>query len=234
MMPTIDSTRLKYIADCLYNVNKTARVQLGAETIGVRSPDHATMITIENEKGGNVIDTQPYVTTSEAIGNGLSRFKGTITFAEDGKSHQIGADVTVCHPECKGQDCNGLMPINVVFPYRASISAELLKILAAQDFKDDPVIYIRNDSEGHYIGILDNICVRMKGNIEVSGYTTFAAAFLRKLAKMVKGSVTIDWAALSLMRFTWEAYGLRMSYYIAPRIIEDEKIIKRLDLKVVL
>lgn len=235
MIPAMDSTRLKYIADCLLNVNRDAHAQLGADMMWVKDDCNATMLTIENENGGNVIDTQPFITSAETLRNGLSRFKGAITFAEDGKSHLIGADVTVCH---HGYHMSGQNLVRGVitksYPYRANTTTEAVRILASQDLKDDPVIYVRCDSEGHYIGILDNIRVRMRGNIEDPAYTSIAAAFLKRLVKMAKGDLTVEWDALSLVRFRWTAYGLRMSYYIAPRMINDVDIIKRLDRKVTL
>lgn len=239
MDPAIDSTRLKYIAKCLMNVNKDAAAQLGEDMMYSIDPIRSTMLTIENIEKGPVIATQPFTTSAETLGRGLNRFKGSISFTEDGSSHSIGADVTVCHKNyvpseyCRMTD--GLKKlIGNVQSYRASVDAKTIQVLASQDLKDDPVIYIKNDSEGHYMGILDNIRVKMHGNIVQPGYTMFAAAYLKKLARMAKGDVTVDWGDRAYVKFMWDAYGLRMSYYVAPRFVNDENIIKRLDRKVIL
>lgn len=239
MDPAIDSTRLKYIAKCLLNVNRDAAAQLGEDMMYALDKQRTSMFTIENIEKGPVIPTQPFTISAETLGRGLNRFKGTITFAEDGRSHNIGAYVTVCHqgyvlPECYMMTDSLKKVIGKVQPYRASVDARTIQVLASQDLKDDPVIYIKNDSEGHYMGILDNIRVRMHGNIAQPGYTLFAAAFLKKLARMVTGDVTVDWDNQSLIRFTWDAYGVRMSYYVAPRMVHDENIINRLERKVIL
>lgn len=236
MDPAIDSTRLKYIAKCLMNVNKDAPAQLGEDMMYALDKWRASMLTIENADGGKVIATQPFTIQAETLGRGLNRFKGTISFAEDGRSHNIGADVTVCHQQyvCEGLSTNLKGVIAKIQPYRASVDAKTIQVLASQDLKDDPVIYIKNDSEGHYMGILDNIRVKMHGNIGEPAYTTFAAAFLKKLSRMVMGDVTVDWGYQSYVKFTWDAYGVRMSYYVAPRFVNDENIIKRLDRKVIL
>ena len=236
MDPAIDSTRLKYIAKCLLNVNRDAPAQLGGDMMYALDKGHTSLLTIENIEKGPVIPTQPFTISAETLGRGLNRFKGTIAFAEDGRSHKIGADVTVCHQEyvCEGLS-KSLKAITVKNqPYRASVDARTIQVLASQDLKADPVIYIKNDSEGHYMGILDNIRVKMHGNIAQPGYTLFAAAFLKKLARMVKGDVTVDWDDQSFIRFTWDAYGVRMSYYVAPRLVHDENIINRLERKVIL
>lgn len=236
MDPAIDSTRLKYIAKCLMNVNKDAAAQLGENMMYVLDKWRVSMLTVENVDGGKVIATQPFTISAEALGRGLNRFKGNISFAEDGRSHNIGADVTVCHQQyiCEGLSTNLKGVIAKIQPYRASVDAKTIQVLASQDLKDDPVIYIKNDSEGHYMGILDNIRVKMHGNIAQPGYTMFAAAFLKKLSRMVMGDVTVDWGDRAYVRFTWDAYGVRLSYYVAPRMVNDENIIKRLDRKVIL
>lgn len=236
MDPAIDSTRLKYIARCLLNVNRDAPAQLGEDMMYALDKQRATMLTIENIERGPVIATQPFTIQAETLGRGLNRFKGTIAFAEDGKSHNIGADVTVCHQQyvCEELSNNLKGVIARIHPYRASVDAKTIQVLASQDLKADPVIYIKNDSEGHYMGILDNIRVKMHGNIAQPGYTMFAAAFLKKLARMVTGDVTVDWGDRSFIRFTWDAYGVRMSYYVAPRLVHDESIINRLERKVIL
>ncbi len=236
MDPAIDSTRLKYIAKCLMTVNKDAAAQLGEDMMYALDNIRSTMLTIENIETGPVIATQPFTISAETLGRGLNRFKGTISFAEDGSSHNIGADVTVCHRQyvIEGLSPNLKRVLVKTYPYRASVDSKTIQVLASQDLKDDPVIYIKNDSEGHYMGILDNIRVKMHGNIGEPGYTLFAAAYLKKLARMVKGDVTVDWENQSIAKFTWDAYGVRMSYYVAPRMVNDENIIKRLDKKVVL
>lgn len=239
MDPAIDSTRLKYISKCLMTVNKDAPAQLGEDMMYTLDMIRSTLLTIENIGKGPVIPTQPFTISAETLGRGLNRFKGSISFAEDGSSHNIGTDVTVCHKNfvpseyCRLTD--GLKKIiGKAQSYRASVDSKTIEVLASQDLKDDPVIYIKNDSDGHYMGILDNIRVKMHGNIEQPGYTMFAAAYLKKLARMVKGDVTVDWGDQSYVRFTWDAYGVRMSYYVAPRMVNDETIIKRLDRKVIL
>jgi len=239
MDPAIDSTRLKYIAKCLLNVNKESPAQLGEDMMFTLDKWRVSMLTIENIERGPVIATRPFTITAETLGRGLNRFKGNISFAEDGRSHSIGADVTVCHREYVSSEVfqmtdNLKRVIGTVHPYRASVDAKTIQVLASQDLKADPVIYIKSDSECHYMGILDNIRVRMRGNIAQPGYTTFAAAFLKMLARMVMGDVTVDWGNQSFIRFTWDAYGVRMSYYVAPRMVNDENIIKRLDRKVIL
>lgn len=236
MDPAIDSTRLKYIARCLMNVNMDAPAQLGEDMMYALDKGRTSLLTVENIEKGPVIATQPFTIMAEALGRGLNRFKGTIAFAEDGKSHRIGAYVTVCHQQyvCEGLSDNLKGVIARIQPYRASVDARTIQVLASQDLKDDPVIYIKNDSEGHYMGILDKIRVRMRGNIAQPGYTLFAAAFLKKLARMVRGDVTVDWDDQSFIRFTWDAYGVRMSYYVAPRLVHDVNIINRLERKVIL
>lgn len=236
MKPAIDSTRLKYIAKCLTTVNKNAGAQLGTDMIYTLDALHCTLITIENVNGGNVIATQPFTTTAECLGRGLNRFKGTISFAEDGRSHNIGSDVTVCHVPCTPERLSDSLK-NVLAktqPYRTSVGAKTIEVLAAQDLKDDPPIYIKTDSDGHYMGILDNIQVRMHGNFGPPAYTIFAAAYLRKLSRIAKGDVSVEWDNLSIIRFSWDAYGVKVNYLVAPRIVNDEKIIKRLDRKVIL
>lgn len=240
MDPAIDSTRLKYIARCLLIVNRDAPAQLGEDMMYALDKQRATMLTIENIERGPVIATQPFTIQAETLGRGLNRFKGSISFAEDGGSHNIGADVTVCHqryvvPEYYMMTNNLKSLIGRVQPNRASVDARTIQVLASQDLKADPVIYIKSDSEGgHYMGILDNIRVRMHGNIAQPGYTMFAAAFLKKLARMVNGDVTVDWGEQSPVKFTWDAYGVRLSYYVAPRLVHDENIIRRLERKVIL
>lgn len=239
MDPAIDSTRLKYISKCLMNVNKDAAAQLGEDMMYAIDNIRSTMLTIENIEKGPVIATQPFTISAETLSRGLNRYKGNISFAEDGSSHNIGADVMVCHTDYALSEVyrmtNNLRKlIGKVQPCRASVDAKTIEVLASQDLKDDPVVYIRNDSEGHYMGILDNIRIKMHGNIAQPGYTMFAAAYLKKLARMAKGDVTVDWEDLSYVKFAWDAYGVRMSYYVAPRFVNDENIIKRLDRKVVL
>lgn len=236
MDPAIDSTRLKYIAKCFTNVNKDAPAQLGEEMMYALDKWRVSLLTVENIEKGPVIATQPFTTTAECLGRGLNRFKGIISFAEDGRSHNIGSDVTVCHVPCtsEGLSDNLRNVLAKTQPYRASLGAKTLEVLAAQDLKDDPVIYIKTDSDGHYMGILDNIQVRMHGNIGEPAYTTFAAAYLRKVGRMAKGDVSIEWDNQSFVRFSWDAYGVRVNYLVAPRIVNDEKIIKRLDRKVIL
>ena len=236
MIPGIDSTKLKYMTTCLLKVNKDAPVQMGEEMISTKDYMHCTMLTIENTNGGKVIDTQPYIARAEDIAKGLNRFKGTISFSEDGRTHNIGMDVTVCHTRYVPGDIGTTVKalIEKKYPLRASISTAALNVLAGQDMKSDPIVYIRNDADGHYIGILDNIRVKMRGNIEPASYSTFAATFLKKLAAMARNTVTVEWMPEGVVRFSWETYGLTMRYYIAPRVINDENIIKRLDRKVIL
>lgn len=237
MIPTIDSTKLKYIADCLLKVNKDAPAQLGEEMMHTKDIYNVTMLTIEDKDGKKVIDTQPFTTQAESLKRGLDRFKGTITFAEDGKSHDIGKDVTVCHAQYSPGSYGEVPKItDHWFSRRAVISASSLRILTAQDMKQaNSIIYLRNDSDGHYLGMLDKVRVKLKGNLEPPAYTVFAATYLKKLSAMARDSVTVEWDPESLLiRFGWEAYGLTMRFYVAPRIINDENIIKRLDRKVIL
>lgn len=235
MIPSMDSTKLKYIANCLMVVNKNAPAQLGMPIMVARDIWSISMLTIEDKNAAKVIYCDPYQTTAEALRRGLERFKGTITFAEDGRSHQIGEDVCVCHPQCK-ENVNIAGVIKLDYPLQASIRASTISVLTSNlKPKDDATVYLRNDSDGHYIGILDRIKVRMKGNIEPPTYTAFNISCLRKLNRMAKGNVDVGWQPnQGVIRFRWEAYGLIMTYYVAPRIINDEEIIKRLDKKVVL
>lgn len=169
MIPGIDSTKLKYLADCLLAMKPNAPARLGEHLMEAVSNAGCMLVSISATDGKKVIDTAPITVLASDLRNGLDRYKGSIVFNEDGSTHKIGATVTVNHTVTSPDRIpEGIYEYPL--PYHASIHSDSIRELAKLIPDLFSVTYIKNDSNGHYFGILDSKKVQMKGNDEPNGY----------------------------------------------------------------
>lgn len=169
MIPGIDSTKLKYLSDCLLSMKDDAPACLGNRIMDAKSKGGCMFVSISATDEKEVIKTDPTTVLASDLRNGLDRYKGTISFSRDGTYHKIGTTVTVNHnPTVPDKVPDGLYDFPL--PYHASIHSESIREIVKLIPDQYTVIYVKNDSNGHYFGILDSKKIQMKGNSEPNGY----------------------------------------------------------------
>lgn len=169
MIPGIDSTKLKYLADCLISAREDAPARLGSRTMEAVSRGGCIVVSVSATDGKDVIGTDPAVILASDLRNGLDRYKGSITFSDDGTFHKIGTTVKVNHTfSVPDKAPDGLYDFPL--PYHASIHSDSIREFAKLIPDLFTVTYVKNDSNGHYLGILDSKKMQLKGNDEPNGY----------------------------------------------------------------
>lgn len=225
---------MHYIMNVVKAVEPDLFVESGTECLTVLNATHTAMVGISREDGGKVLETEECKVNTLDLCKGLTNLKESSEYvmAEDGKSHTIDG-IRYVHTDFSDV-------IDTPKPYnkyrfdfkdgmRIQLSADALKRLFAgyggfaHEFEDTVTFAYNRKNVQIYVPAWAEINLRLEDKADVDSvqYTAVEGADLRRVVKVLRGDVTIEFKERYPVKLTWAYDGFVFNCVIAPRVLDD-------------